>query len=156
MELVLVHSSSTCLQSTMAGCPPALPSPPHDTLCAAVASLQPVPARLAPGWAARCREPISNAWPLCLARDTICFCHWSLAALLEILKPSRSDQELPRVCCFSCDVGCVCQWPTSSEHLTSIVPKLLLQFTWAFEQCKPSERYKQMNVVWSFQQHCNF
>lgn len=65
----------------------------------------------------------------CVWPETICFCHWSLAALLEVLKPSRSRQELTGMCCFSCSVGCVCQWPTSSEHLTGIVPELLLQFT---------------------------
>lgn len=133
---------------------PALP-PPHDTLRAAVASLQPVPARLAPGWAACCREPISNARPLCLARDNMFLSlefGSSAGSIKAIQVTSGADwYVLLQLQCWMClpvahqqwASDRYCSWATAAIHMS-------------IEQCKPSKHYKQMNIVWSFQQHCNF
>lgn len=41
-------------------------------------------------------------------RHTVSLCHWSFAALLEVLKSSRSHQELRLMGCFSWAEGIVC------------------------------------------------
>lgn len=61
---------------------------------------------------------------LCLARGMVSLSHWSFAALLEILKWSRSHQKLPLMGCFS--------W----AYLTGIVCTLLLQSKWELNKVK--------------------
>lgn len=137
-----IHLLHVCA-STMAGFPPTLPSPsPHTTLSSGNGpqpclclwlpyNWSPVVCLKQPFWASSSSESVQlaagrrisifNSCLFCLAKGTILFCHWSLAALLEVLKPSRSDWELPLMGYFSWSIGWVWFWPTNGESIWQVL-----------------------------------